>query len=124
MRVVYTGSSVALAVLEALAYRKAKKPLEPRHLLELTLTEAQLTRLGPGQLPEDWAAYPHADSTQRLGDAWVAAAETVGLAVPSVLAPPEINVLLNPQHPDFAALRITGPTLYPINPRLAPDTTP
>lgn len=124
VRVVYTTSSVALAVLEALAYRKAKKPLAPRHLFELTLAEGQLTRLGPEQLAEDWAAYPHADGTQRLGDAWVAAGETVGLSVPSVLAPPEVNVLLNPQHPEFAVLRMGGPTLYPINPQLATDAAP
>ena len=118
---VYTTSSIALAVLEVLAYRKAKKPLAPRHLFEVTLSEGQLRRLRPEELPDGWNSYPHPDTTQQLGDAWVRAGETVGLMVPSVLAPPEVNVMLNCQHPDFAELSVEGPSVFPVNPRLAPD---
>lgn len=123
VRVVYTTSSIALAVLEVLAYRKAKKPLAPRHLFEITLDEAQLRQLRPGELPSDWNSYPHAESTQLLGDAWVRAGETVGLAVPSVLASPEVNIMLNCGHPDFASLNVSGPELFPVNPRLMPDAS-
>lgn len=122
VRVVYTTASIALAVLEVLAYRKAKKPLAPRHLYSVTLQEAQLRWLQPDDLPEDWNSYPHPESTQHLGDAWVRAGETVGLAVPSVLAPPEVNVMLNAQHPEFSSLQIAGPEQFPVNPRLMPDT--
>lgn len=121
VRVVYTTSSVALAVLEVLAYRKAKKPLTPRQLYSVTLQETRVCRLRPDELPEDWNSYPHPESTQLLGDAWVRAGKTVGLAVPSVLAPPEVNVMLNAEHPDFSSLEIEGPELFPIDPRLAPD---
>lgn len=118
---VYTTSSIALAVLEVLAYRKAKRPLVPRQLFEVTLDETQVRWLHPEELPGDWHSYPHRESTQYLGDAWVRAGETVGLAVPSVLAPPEVNVMLNCRHPDFTSLAISGPELFPVNPRLAPD---
>ena len=121
MRVVYTTSSIALAVLEVLAYRKAKKPLAPRQLFRVTVSEAQVKRLLSVGLPDDWNSYPYAESTQHLGDAWVASGATVGLAVPSVLAPPEVNVMLNCRHPDFRSLVIEGPEPFPLNPRLAPD---
>ena len=121
MRVVYASSSVALAVLEALAYRKARKPLTPRHLYRVDLDENQVTWLEPKPLPEDWMAYPHAESTQAIGDGWVNSGETIALAVPSVLAPQESNIVLNPAHPDFALLQIEGPEVFPFNPRLAPD---
>jgi RES domain-containing protein len=121
VRVVYTTSSIALAVLEVLAYRKAKKPLTPRHLYSVMLEETQVRWLRPDELPADWNSYPHSESTQQLGDAWVRAGETVGLAVPSALAPPEVNVMLNAQHPDFSSLAIEGPELFPINLRLVPD---
>ena len=123
VRVVYTTSSIALAVLEVLAYRKAKKPLAPRHLFEVTLREDQVRWLRPEELPEDWNSYPHPASTQVLGDVWVRAGETVGLAVPSVLAPPEVNVMLNCSHSDFALLEVIGPELFPVNPRLSPDAS-
>lgn len=87
----------------------------------MTLEATQLCWLRPDDLPADWNSYPHPESTQHLGNAWVRAGETVGLAVPSVLAPPEVNVMLNAQHPDFSSLMIEGPELFPINPRLVPD---
>lgn len=116
-------SSIALAVLEVLAYRKAKKPLAPRHLFEVMLHETQVRWLGPNDLPDDWHSYPHSEQTQQLGDSWVQAGKTVGLAVSSVLAPPEVNVMLNCRHPDFASLDISGPKLFPVNPRLMPDAS-
>lgn len=121
VRVVYTSSSIALAVLEALAYRKARNPLPPRHLYRVTLEEEQITWLASVQVPDDWMTYPHPTSTQRLGDAWVQMGATLALAVPSVLAPPEYNVMLHCAHPDFARLRIAGPEEFPFNPRLTPD---
>lgn len=118
---VYTTSSIALAVLEVLAYRKAKKPLAPRHLYSVTLHKDQLHWLRTEDLPDEWNSYPHPETTQQLGDAWVRAGETVALVVPSVLAPPEVNVMLNCQHSDFPSLAATGPETFPFNPRLAPD---
>ena len=107
--------------MEVLAYRKVRRPLEPRHLYTITLDEHQVTRLGPHDLPEGWTAYPHPEATQRLGDLWVQAGETLALAVPSVLAPPESNMMLNCAHHDFRKLEVTEPEDFPINPRLAPD---
>ena len=46
---------------------------------------------------------------------------TLALAVPSVLAPQEHNIILNCSHPDFASLQIAGPEEFPFNPRLTPD---
>lgn len=121
MRVVYISSSVALGVLEVLAYRKARKPLTPRHLYTVQLDEAQIRHLAPHELPEGWQTYPHPESTRVLGDAWVAAGNTLALALPSVLAPPEVNVMLNCAHPDYQHLNIEGPLQFPISSRLTPD---
>lgn len=121
VRVVYTSSSIALAVLEVLAYRKARTPLPQRHLYRVTLEEAHITWLTPAHLPHDWMTYPYPPSTQRLGDTWVQTGASLALAVPSVLAPPEYNLVLCCAHPDFARLRIAGPEVFPFNPRLTPD---
>lgn len=87
------------------------------------LEEAQIQRLVPHELPEGWQTYPHPESTRGgVGDAWVAAKETLALALPSVLAPPEVNVMLNCAHPDYQHLTIDGPEPFPISPRLTPDT--
>jgi len=119
--VVYTFSSIALAVLEVLTYCKARAPLPARHLFRVTLEADHITWVPPTHLPPDWMAYPHPASTQAIGDAWVTTGGTRALAVPSVLASPEYNILLNCAHPDFAHLRIDGPEEFPFNPRLTPD---
>lgn len=123
MRVVYTSSSVALAVLEVLAYRKARRPLTPRHLYTVRLGAAQVRRLGEHELPADWRDYPYPERTQALGDAWARAGATLALAVPSVLAPPEANVMLNCAHPDFRGLNVEGPEPFPVSPRLPPGAS-
>jgi RES domain-containing protein len=97
------------------------KPLTPRHLYRVFLEDEQIIWLDARDLPEDWMLYPHPESTQALGDAWVEAGKTVALAVPSVLAPQEHNFVLNRTHPDFTKLKIEGPEAFPINPRLMPD---
>ena len=97
--------------------------LTPRHLYTVRLGEAQVGRLSAPELPENWQHYPYPDNTQALGDAWARAGATLALAVPSVLAPPEANVMLNCAHPDFRGLNIEGPTLFPVNPRLTPDAS-
>ena len=117
----YTSSSVALGVLEILAYRKARRPLTPRHLYTVQLGETQIQRPALHELPEGWQLYPHPESTRGLGDAWVAAGETLALALPSALAPPEVNVMLNCAHPDYPRLNIEGPEQFPISLRLTPD---
>ena len=121
VRVVYTSSSIALAVLEVLAYRKARMPLTSRLLYRVTLDDDHVTWLQLAQLPDDWMTYPHPASTQALGDAWGKTGNTLALAVPSVLAPQEHNIILNCSHPDFASLHIAGPEEFPFNPRLTPD---
>jgi RES domain-containing protein len=90
-------------------------------LFRVILPDRQLRRIIAETLPEDWNAYPYPESTQLVGDAWMERGEAVALAVPSVLAPQEHNVVLNCEHPAFADLRIEGPEDFPFDPRLAPD---
>ena len=58
-------------------------------------------------------------STQRIGDAWIAAAKTAILAVPSALYPEETNYVLNPSHPDFIKIEITSAEPFAFDPRMA-----
>jgi RES domain-containing protein len=55
---------------------------------------------------------------QRLGDAWVKAGNSVILAVPSAIVPNELNLLLNPRHPNFAKIDIHVATDFVLDRRL------
>lgn len=47
--------------------------------------------------------------TNPFGDRWIHEAESADLLVPSAAIPGEWNVLLNPAHPDFPAIRWEKP---------------
>jgi RES domain-containing protein len=55
---------------------------------------------------------------REIGAAWVRAGSTPVLAVPSALIPHERNLLLNPSHPDLAALRALPPEPFSFDPRM------
>ena len=42
-----------------------------------------------------------------LGDKWLAMWRTLALAVPSIIVPEELNLLINPEHPDFSQLDLS-----------------
>jgi RES domain-containing protein len=58
------------------------------------------------QLPKEWQNEPPPPSLQRLGDQWAKAGDSVILAVPSAIVPNELNLLLNPRHPDISKIHI------------------
>ncbi|HEY4555491.1 MAG TPA: RES family NAD+ phosphorylase [Lysobacter sp.] len=113
--VVYTSSSAAGAVLEFLAHLEGQSPDQ------LVIVTAQL----PGgvvetaeTLPPQWRERPYREDVRAFGDGWVAHRRSLALEVPSVLCAVERNVLINPQHPDAAQLKIRAVDPFHIDPRL------
>jgi RES domain-containing protein len=49
-------------------------------------------------LPVGWNAIPEGRASLDAGDAWLQAATSALLVVPSVIVPEECNVLMNPAH--------------------------
>lgn len=70
------------------------------------------------RLPTRWRAEPPEEPSMRYGSAWVRRGRTAVLEVPSVIVPSEKNYLLNPDHPNFARLRVGRPTRFVFDPRL------
>jgi RES domain-containing protein len=67
-------------------------------------TKAVLSRL-----PSDWRRSPAPPALAAFGDSFVADPRAAVLIVPSVLAPSESNWLINPEHPEFADIRVNPP---------------
>lgn len=80
--------------------------------------EAAVETLPGSSLPGDWRVYPAPEAVQDLGTAWLRGATAVALLVPSVVLPEEHNVLLNPQHPDFARLTVDEARPFAFDPRM------
>ena len=69
-------------------------------------------------LPDNWASDPVPPEVQQMGSMWAAARESAVLVVPSAVVPQEHNFLLNPQHPDFAQMRIGHSSAFDFEQRL------
>ena len=118
--VVYASDAPASALLEIIAHTEAAALLAHRYVLfAIDLVPARhLLVLEPSALPADWRAPLWPRSTQVIGTRWFEDADSVVLEVPSAVVPRQRNYLINPRHPRFEELRITGPAPFEIDPRL------
>ncbi|WMD21986.1 RES family NAD+ phosphorylase [Achromobacter seleniivolatilans] len=128
--VVYSSSSVALAVLETVVHFAVRASEQAnRYLIELAVPRAvhdarQVLTLG--QLEQDypfWEAVPFAEASQAVGDNWVASGVSALLELPSAIVPhtgvPDCNVLINPAHPDAAHIVVVRRERFIYDPRLS-----
>jgi len=103
---VYTSHSRALACLEVLAHLgHGGLPLN-RYLVQILVPLEQwqhavcfdvATGIG-------WDALPAGLVSLDWGTKWALSGESLVARVPSIVVPEEMNILLNPQHPDAAKL--------------------
>src|SRR5690606_9749702 len=106
-------------LLEVLVHVDASLPLPAFSFCSVHLTPEDIEHLPAGAFAKrDDTAY-----TRGLGDEWLKSVRTVALAVPSVIVPQELNILLNPAHPRFAQLRSAPAVPFRFDRRLMPVST-
>jgi RES domain-containing protein len=116
---VYTAGSEALAILEILVHLNNRQALSQYRLFQLTIVADDVLSLSQTNLPANWQQQPASIDTARIGDNWLTQQASLALSVPSVIAPREYNILLNPLHPRFDACLATATELeFMPDPRL------
>ena len=115
---VYAAQSRALAAMEALAHFAGSERRIAFVTFEVEIPDALVTIVEPGDLPADWRSREPRASTQDLGSAWQREGRSVALAVPSVLIPEELCVLLNPEHPDTGRVTVNYPVPFTFDDRI------
>jgi len=117
--IVYTSESRALCTTE-IAVRTPLGILPLNYFLieidipnELKIKELKLT-----DLPKDWKSYPHSNTTQQIGNAFIKEGKYVILKVPSAAVQGDYNYLLNPKHKDFYKIKIIKTSLFNFDKRL------
>jgi RES domain-containing protein len=106
---VYTSSTISLAVLEVLVHLQKANLLSSYSLISAGFDDALVERLDHSRLPDGWRAYPAPSELQRIGEEWAQSQRSAVLEVPSVIVELEINYLLNPAHPDSSSVVIGEP---------------
>jgi RES domain-containing protein len=122
-RVVYTADYPAAAILEQIVQTSSVASLPIYNLFRVTLPETMVSVVDSSTLPGAWRDPGRDPAVQAIGDAWVAKRTSLALQVPSAIAPHHVNYLLNPAHPEFAALTIAAPERFALDPRLPPSRT-
>ena len=111
-RIAYVAQNLSLAAHEIIVHYPKRK-----HALQFVMSDIAipdtlvmtLTAFGVTMLPAGWDSQPPRHGSQAIGDSWLAAKARAVLEVPSVIIPGEFNYLLNPDHPDFGAIKATDP---------------
>lgn len=105
--VIYTATSRALACLENVLCRSGEGGMEAFRMLTIEIPdEVPVEVFDETRLAENWVAFEEHDGTQAFGDEWLRSGRTAVLKIPSALLPHEFNFLINPNHADFARIRL------------------
>ena len=117
IRVVYTASSRALAMLEMLAQ---DQPLRAHYTIIPAAIPASIKveRLALTKLPTDWAESNQNETLRTIGADWINRSKAAVLCVPSAVVPSEFNYLLNPGHADFKRIKIGNAEIIKTDARL------
>jgi len=106
-QVAYAGEHPDVAVLEKLVWLERYEGARESSSVLLPLqidSDAHLNTLDESDLPDDWDAFPHPETTRDLGTRWFETEQSAVLAVPSAVLPVAKNYLINPFHPDVHEL--------------------
>jgi RES domain-containing protein len=118
--VIYTSSSISLAILEWRAHL-SQWPAPPCVMIEVEFDVSLVW--SPSKLPADWKRWPYPRTNAAVGDSWLRSGRSAVLRLPSATVPEdymEYNYLLNPAHPEFGKIKIGRPRVFKIDPRLGP----
>jgi RES domain-containing protein len=116
--VAYASSSRALAILEYLAHIDRSMIPDDLALFGVRLPEDAAESIAPDSLPEDWNRIPAPSTLAAIADAWIHARSSLALEVPSVVAPGDNNILINPGHPAFHAILFDDPEMLRLDERI------
>ncbi len=107
--VIYTAGSRALACLENLVHRDSEGLKNLFKVIVINIPhEIKITEIPETGLLEDWTKSNNLYQTRQIGNTWLSSLASCVLKVPSAIIKGEFNFLINPSHPAFSKIRISG----------------
>jgi RES domain-containing protein len=118
--IVYTSASISLAVLEYTVNYRRRGWVPATVLGRATIPgSVRVETVSTDELPPKWFSADPPPQLQKIGGQWLERSESAVLKVPSAIVTEEWNYLLNPLHKDFGKLRLSTPTLFSFDRRVA-----
>lgn len=119
VEIIYTASNRSLAMAEvAVHFTFATLPTDYMMVTIHIPDNISLKKLNMTDLPVDWNTFPHPISTQAIGDKFIAGNKHCVLQIPSSVTQGDYNLLINPNHPEFARIKIIEVEKFPFDKRI------
>ena len=118
IRVAYTATTRALAVLETLVHLTRETIPVDAVLIPIEVPDELIGELTIP--PKNWNEFPYREGARGAGDRWIRERSSLGLLVPSAILPGDRNLLINPAHPEFIKVLIHAPEPGAFDSRLFP----
>jgi RES domain-containing protein len=119
VEMLYTAANRSLAMAEvAVHFTLATLP---KNFMMVTIhipDEIEILKINNSQLPVNWNAFPHPQSTQQIGDQFIAENKFCVMQIPSVVTKGDYNMLINPKHPLFENIQIIEVERFPFDSRV------
>lgn len=117
--VIYTASSRALACLENLVHRSGEGLHHQFKIIEIEIPDhVSIQKIYTDDLSAEWYKTEHYPVCRRIGDRWIEEGRSLLLEVPSSIIREEINVLINPHHPECNEVKVTDTRDFRFDERL------
>lgn len=105
-KVIYCSASIALCELEWLAHHGCSVSSFSNFRYSIEVPDQYVLTLSKNKLPSHWDATPATDYTRDFSEKILfKSSDYLAIAVPSVLVPEELNLVINPLHKEFSNVR-------------------
>jgi len=114
--VIYTSEHASLAAWEKIVHVASFENI-PNNLQLVKIeipNEIEIQTVPELVLFRGWDSFPFSNETVKYGTSFLRKKEYLALKVPSAIIPDEFNIILNPNHPEIVACKVTNtiPFLY------------
>ena len=119
VEMIYTAINRSLAMAEVAVHFSIATM--PKNYMMVTIDipdDIEIKTLNTEHLPANWNQFPHPTSTQKIGNLFISENTHCCLKVPSVVTQGDFNILINPQHEEFARVRIINIEQFPFDQRM------
>ena len=97
---VYTSYTISLALVELFIHKETYQDILVNQLMEITIDDMVSNTINNKKLKKHWQL--DATYSQLMGNDFLTNPNNLCLQVPSAIIEQENNIVINPQHPDFA----------------------
>jgi RES domain-containing protein len=119
VEMIYTASNRSLAPAEVAVHLTLATLPDDFVMLTIYLPDdITIRKLTPADLPTNWNRFPPPNSTQNVGDKFIAENKYCVLEIPSVVTQGDFNLLINPYHSEFSRVKIIDQAKFPFDDRI------